>query len=262
MAPAIFRMNAILAARETPFEEARAELRDALLMDRARRILAENLDLYEDLLAGGATVTQLAAETEMQEGQIDWRPDVRSGIAAYEEFRDAARDVQAGDFAEILLLDDGGMFALELVEGLPATPRPLDDIRTQVVQDWQSDEIRARLSTLAEALMEEVEGGTAIDALGLDSLRFADLSRSDPVPDLPGAVLETGLRTGRGRAGNRRRWCAGACGAIARRQCPPTRIWTAPNKFAARWTSRSPKAMRKTCSGILVTRCANPCRSR
>jgi len=58
------------------------------------------------------------------------------------------------------------------------------------VQDWQSDEIRARLSTLAEALMEEVEGGTAIDALGLDSLRFADLSRSDPVPDLPGAVLE------------------------------------------------------------------------
>ncbi|CUX81073.1 MAG: peptidyl-prolyl cis-trans isomerase PpiD [Roseibaca calidilacus] len=190
LGPAIFRMNAILAARETPFEEARAELRDALLMDRARRILAENLDLYEDLLAGGATVTQLAAETEMQEGQIDWRPDVRSGIAAYEEFRDAARDVQAGDFAEILLLDDGGMFALELVEGLPATPRPLDDIRTQVVQDWQSDEIRARLSTLAEALMEEVEGGTAIDALGLDSLRFADLSRSDPVPDLPGAVLE------------------------------------------------------------------------
>lgn len=190
LGPAIFRMNAILAARETPFEDARAELRDALLMDRARRVLAENLDLYEDLLAGGATVTQLAAETEMQSGQIDWRPDVRSGIAAYEEFRDAARAVQDGDFAEILLLEDGGMFALELVEDLPAAPRPLDEIRTQVVQDWQSAEIRARLTDRAEALRAQIEGGSAIDALGLDTLRFADLTRSDPVPDLPRAVLE------------------------------------------------------------------------
>lgn len=189
LGPAIFRMNAILAARETPFEDARAELRDALLMDRARRILAENIDLYEDLLAGGATVTQLADETEMQAGQINWRPDVQNGIAAFEEFRDAARNVQAGDFAEILILEDGGMFALELVEELPAAPRPLADIRTQVVQDWQTAEIRARLSAQAETLIAEVESGTAIDALGIDSLRFADLSRSDPVPDLPRAVL-------------------------------------------------------------------------
>lgn len=189
LGPAIFRMNAILAARETPFEDAREELRDEVALDRARRILGDNLDLYEDLLAGGATVTQLADETEMQAGQIDWRPDTQSGIAAYEEFRDAARAVEAGDFAEITILEDGGMFALELVEEIPAAPRPLDEIRTQVVNDWQTDQIQTRLQALADALTTQVESGTAIDALGLDSLRFADLSRSDPVPDLPRAVL-------------------------------------------------------------------------
>jgi peptidyl-prolyl cis-trans isomerase D len=189
LGPAIFRMNAILAARETPFEDAREELRDEVALDRARRILGDNLDLYEDLLAGGATVTQLADETEMQAGQIDWRPDTQSGIAAYEEFRDAARAVEAGDFAEITILEDGGMFALELVEEIPAAPRPLDEIRTQVVRDWQTEEIQSRLQAQADDLIAEVNSGTAIDALGLDSLRFADLSRSDPVPDLPRAVL-------------------------------------------------------------------------
>lgn len=189
LGPAIFRMNAILAARETPFEQARAELRDDLTMDRARRVLADNIDLYEDLLAGGATIAQLAAETDMQAGQLDWRPDTQTGIAAYEEFRDAARAIQPGDFAEITILADGGMFALELVEELPAAPRPLDDIRTQVVRDWQTSQIEARLLDKAEALRAEVESGTAIDALSLDTLRFADLTRSDPVPDLPRAVL-------------------------------------------------------------------------
>ncbi|MBN2759605.1 MAG: SurA N-terminal domain-containing protein [Rhodobacteraceae bacterium] len=189
LGPAIFRMNAILAARETPFEEARDELRGEVLMDRARRTLGDNLDLYEDLLAGGATVTQLAEETDMQAGQIDWRPDTQDGIAAYEEFRDMAASIQPGDFAEITILADGGLFAVELVEELPEAPRPLDDIRTQVVRDWQNAQIETRLMEQAQALRTEVEGGTAIDALGLDSLRFADLSRSDPVPDLPRAVL-------------------------------------------------------------------------
>lgn len=189
LGPAIFRMNAILAARETPFEDAREDLRDEVLMGRASRVLAENLDLYEDLLAGGATVAQLASETEMQAGQIDWRPETQDGIAAYEEFRAAAQNVQLGDFAEITILADGGMFALELVEELPSAPRPLDEIRTQVVRDWQNAQIQTRLMEQAQALRTEVENGTAIDALGLDSLRFADLSRSDPVPDLPRSVL-------------------------------------------------------------------------
>jgi peptidyl-prolyl cis-trans isomerase D len=189
LGPAIFRMNAILAARETPFEDVRDELRDELLMDRARRTLGDNLDLYEDLLAGGATIPQLAAETEMQAGQIDWRPDTQEGIAAYEAFREEARAVQPGDFAEIVVLDDGGLFALNMIEEIPAAPQPLDDIRTQVVQDWQTEQITMGLTAQAEALVAQVDSGAEIDALGLDSLRFADLSRSDPVPDLPRAVL-------------------------------------------------------------------------
>ena len=201
LGPAIFRMNAILAARETPFEDARDELRDEVAMDRARRVLADNLDLYEDLLAGGATIPQLADETEMQSGQIDWRPDVQDGIAAYDEFRDAAQAIQPGDFAELTLLDDGGMFAIDLIEEIPAAPRPLDEIRTQVVRDWQTDEIQTRLLAQSESLRAEIESGTEIDALGMDSLRFADLSRSDPVPDLPRAVLQQAFELDSGALG-------------------------------------------------------------
>ncbi len=188
LGPALFRMNAILAARETSFEDARAELRDQLLRDRARRVLDDNLDLYEDLLAGGATVQELAAETDMQAGTIDWRPGLRDGIAAYDSFRAAARALEDGDFPTLETLSDGGLFAVELVEPLPEAPQPLAEIRTQVTRDWQQAEIRDRLATQARALADRVAGGTAIDALGHDTLRFADLTRDTPLPDLPGAV--------------------------------------------------------------------------
>ena len=129
-------------------------------MDRARRILAENLDLYEDLLAGGGHRDPTGGRK--QRCRKARSTGARMFEAALPPMKNSATPratCKPGISQKSCCWNDGGMFALELVEGLPATPRPLDDIRTQVVQDWQSDEIRARLSTLAEALMEEVEGG-------------------------------------------------------------------------------------------------------
>lgn len=158
LGPAVFQMNAILAARETPFEDAAPQLREELVADRARRILSDDLDLFEDLLAGGATVEELASETEMRGGELDWRTGRTAGIAAYESFRSAARNVQDGDFPEIQILDDGGLFTLELIEDLPPIPRPLDDIRTQVTGDWRRAQIVENLRLQADEIVEALEG--------------------------------------------------------------------------------------------------------
>lgn len=185
LGPAIFQMNGILAARETPFEDAAPQLREELVADRARRILSDDLDMFEDLLAGGATVEELAQETEMRGGEIDWRDGDTSGIAAYQAFRAAARDVQQGDFAEIQILDDGGLFAVELIEDLPPTPRPLDDIRTQVTRDWRSAQIVENLSTLADEIAGSLRDGADFAALDLTPERFEGMTRTDFLPDLP-----------------------------------------------------------------------------
>ncbi|MGY6703440.1 SurA N-terminal domain-containing protein [Roseinatronobacter sp.] len=185
LGPAIFQMNGILAARETPFEDAAPQLREELVADRARRILSDDLDMFEDLLAGGATVEELAQETEMRGGEIDWRDGDTSGIAAYQAFRAAAREVQQGDFAEIQILDDGGLFAVELIEDLPPTPRPLDDIRTQVTRDWRSAQIVENLRTLADEVAGSLRDGADFAALDLTPERFEGMTRTDFLPDLP-----------------------------------------------------------------------------
>ncbi len=186
LGPALFQMNGVLAARETPFEDAVPLMRDELVIDRARRILADDLDRFEDLLAGGATLDEMASETEMELGQIDWRTGDTDGIAAYEAFRSAAGTIATGDFPELLVLDDGGLFAMELVEDIAAAPQPLDDIRTRVTQDWQNAQIVARLRAQAEAMGTPSDGEDApVPA------QFTGITRFDFLPDLPASVLET-----------------------------------------------------------------------
>lgn len=183
LGPALFRMNAILAAQEVTFEEAREQLREEQLADLALRALSDDFDLYEDLLAGGATVAQLAAETEMRGGEIDWRPGMTEGIAAYETFREAAQSLREGDFAEIGVLQDGGLFALEFVAALPAEPRLLDDMRTQVVTDWQNAQILDGLRVQAEVLVQALQTGS--DGPAVAPIRFDGVRRTDFLPDLP-----------------------------------------------------------------------------
>ncbi|MCC5962528.1 MAG: SurA N-terminal domain-containing protein [Rhodobacteraceae bacterium] len=187
LGPALFRMNAVLSAQEISFEDARDQLRDEQLADMARRALVDDIDLFDDLLAGGATVRELADETDMQFGEIDWRPDTRDGIAAYESFRDAARALEQGDFAELNEFEDGGLFALEYIESLPEAPRPLDDIRDEVIADWQDAQVRAALSDLAEQL----QGGGDATGIRATAVRFEGITRNDTLPDLPGDVLST-----------------------------------------------------------------------
>ncbi|WP_071482089.1 peptidylprolyl isomerase [Roseinatronobacter bogoriensis] len=185
LGPAIFRMNAILSAQEVTFEQARDQLRDEQLADLARRVLSDDYDLYEDLLAGGATVAQLGQETEMQSGQMDWRPGMTDGIAAYESVRDAAEALQEGDFPEISFMQDGGMFALEYLEALPATPRPLPEIETQVIADWQNERILEGLRAQAEELAMALRGNGDAPELNIAPVRFDGLRRTDIMPDLP-----------------------------------------------------------------------------
>lgn len=189
LGPAIFRMNAVLSAQETTFEEAREQLRDEQLADLAQRALADDIDLYEDLLAGGATVEDLAQDTDMRAGTLDWRPDTREGIAAYQSFREIARQVQMDDFPEIHVLEDGGLFSVEMVDVLPAAPRPLDEIRDEVTRDWREAQILDALRARADEVAGMLRAGEAPGEAGRAPIRFEGITRNDMLPDLPRALV-------------------------------------------------------------------------
>lgn len=172
LGPALFSMNAILEPVEIPFEDARAELGEEAAADRAIRMIDDRSAEFEDLLAGGATLEEVAEETQMQLGQIDWNagdPAPEGSIAGYQAFRDRAADITEADFPELVRLDDGGVFALRLDQIVPPALKPFDEVRDEVAADWRAAEKHRQL--LARAEEEKVQAAAI----------------ASPAPDVPPA---------------------------------------------------------------------------
>ena len=178
LGPALFRMNAILAARNITFEEALPELREDQAAQRALRIIEDQIDPITNLLAGGAQLENVAEETDMQLGEIEWTPDVTDGIAAYASFRDLAAAQTTSDFAELADLDDGGLFALEVSEIRAPALIPLDDIRDDVIDGWEAQATETALIAAAEdkaaQLRESVQDFAFLD---LDAVQEVGLTQ-------------------------------------------------------------------------------------
>jgi peptidyl-prolyl cis-trans isomerase D len=198
LGPALFNVNAILAAEEVPFEAARDELGQEVAIDRARRLLLDQAGGIEDLLAGGATLEDLADEAGMTFGTIEMAPDTREGIAAYTAFREAAFAAAEGDFPELFELEDGGLAALRLDAVLPPAPQPLDEVRDRVTADWRATETQARLEALGAEITAQLDAGATMEGLGLVLTRHPASTRDAFFADLPPAALEAVFATGPG----------------------------------------------------------------
>lgn len=191
LGPALYAMNGILDAQEISFEEARDDLSSEAATDKARRLVAEKSDGIEDLLASGATLEEVAAETGMELGEIAFDVATEEGIAAYTAFRDAAEAATAGDFPVLTPLDDGGIFALRLDGIDPPALRPLDEVRDQAAEGWRQNETHARLLALAEEIKATLADGGTLEGAGLVITRYDDFARGGFIADAPAAVAET-----------------------------------------------------------------------
>lgn len=169
LGPALFRVNAILASEETTFEEARDALAIELQTDAARRAIADQVETVDDLLAGGASLEDLAKETGMTLETVDYVAGAPgdSTIEGYPAFRTAAEAVQVDDFPEGIVLEDGGLVALRLDEVVPAAPIPFDEARDAVAAAWKTDAVTKALSARAIEIKAGIEAGAAIGSFGI-----------------------------------------------------------------------------------------------
>ncbi len=185
LGPALFRMNAVLAAQETMFEEALPDLRSELAGERARRVIDDTRTKINDLLAGGATLEDIAARSDMQLGQIDWTTETADGIAAYDSFRAAAAAATIDAFPELDDLSDGGIFALRLDNVEPPVLQPLADVTDSVVTAVLTANAQAAVVAQATALAAQIGAETGFDTLGLTPKTEAVLTRRSFVADTP-----------------------------------------------------------------------------
>lgn len=192
LGPALISVNAILDPVSIPFEQARADLRAEAAAAKARRDIAEMSADLQDRLAGGAALEQLAEETAMELGRIDWQAEATlepGSIATYPAFRTRAAAATEKDFPELLELDDGGLFALTLDRVTPPAVIPFAEARAAVLADWTAAETQKRLMALAEE--RRVEAVAARSIAG--ARQAAGLGRDSVIEGVPGEVVSRGF---------------------------------------------------------------------
>jgi peptidyl-prolyl cis-trans isomerase D len=169
LGPALFRVAGILAAEETTFEDARETLAVEMQTDAARRAISDQVEVIDDLLAGGATLENLVAEAGMTLGTVDYVPGSQGStlIEGYPAFRAAAEAVAEGDFSEAIVLEDGGVVALRLDSIVPSAPIPFDEAREAVAAALRQVELAKALSARATEVKGQIEGGAAIGSFGI-----------------------------------------------------------------------------------------------
>lgn len=184
LGPALYRVNGRLEAQITTFEDAKPELIEELASDRARRLVESQAEDIDDMLAGGATLEELATESGLELAQINWTEDTSDGIAAYEAFRTAAAAVTAEDFPEAGFLEDGSLFALRLDDVLPERPEPFADAKDKVLAAWQADRLAKALKDQGEAVLAQAEQAGGF-AEGADVKTEPGLTRTAYIDTVP-----------------------------------------------------------------------------
>ena len=190
LGPALFRINAVLPAQVTTFEAAKPLLQEILAADRARRLVSTQAQDFDDLLAGGATLEELADETDMVLGTLDWSEGNGEGLGAYVGFAEAARALTSEDFPKVENLEDGGVFAIRLEEELPIRPSEFADARDQVIASWENNQLETRLNEQAEILIPQLQSGTDFAGLGMSPTVEADQTRTGFVTGTPPSFME------------------------------------------------------------------------
>ncbi len=200
LGPALFRVNAVLAADETTFEEAAPELRAEIAHEAARRAISEEVARIEDLTAGGATVEDLAEQTLLEPGTIAWSEGVTDGPAAYEPFRAAVAAATPDAVPEVIELGDGGVAVLRLDEVTPPALRPFEEVAAQVEADARADAVRAATLAEAEAKAEAIAGGASFEQQGLAPRAEGPRTRRDVIEGAPEGTVAAAFAMEPGQA--------------------------------------------------------------
>ncbi|ACM00167.1 peptidyl-prolyl cis-trans isomerase [Cereibacter sphaeroides] len=166
LGPALFRVNGVIAAHETSFEEVRDDLLTEYQQEAAGRAIAGRREQIDDLLAAGATLEDLAGEAGMKIATVDYAPGLDSDISGYEAFRTAADKLQKDDFPETILLNDGGLLAMRLDEVVAPKLKPFEEVRDDVAEAAHKDALTKALAARATEIAKAAEEGTDLGSFG------------------------------------------------------------------------------------------------
>ncbi|MEM6464936.1 MAG: SurA N-terminal domain-containing protein [Pseudomonadota bacterium] len=197
LGPALFQINAIIPARVVPLEDVEDILRRSIATILAEDEIADLIDDIDDLVAGGATIEEVANESALILRRVSVTETPGEGLLGDAGFRTEVFEAEIGEERDLISLDDGGL-AVVRVEGVTAPTRlPLDAVRDEIAETLTAEANTVALRRLADAVLTAMSDGqsfaAATAAAGYTLETVGPLTRNDQAPGLGFEALEHGF---------------------------------------------------------------------
>lgn len=169
----ILRVKEIEPGETPKFEQVREQIADEIARSRAIDSLYAISTQLEDLLAGGATLEEAGKELNLPMlslENISVEGKMPSGKAAdalpdIENFLSIAFATDAGEESMLTETKEGSFFILRVDQVTPTALRPLEDVRQQVVADWQAAARKGKAEEMAKKIVEQAKSGKSLKKL-------------------------------------------------------------------------------------------------
>ena len=186
LGPSLFRLVEIKDAKTSTLNSVKAKLVEELALSEATSEIAKLSEEFDDLLASGATLEELANETPLELYEIAYSPQMEDNeVTKFDGFRAEATAISATDFPKIITLADGSVAALRLDQTLEPALKPLDEVYQTVSDDWISDKRNEVLKNEAQLY---ISNG---DIASMESTQFEEIARDSFSDKTPPAILAT-----------------------------------------------------------------------
>ena len=163
----IIKLTGLQEQRGKTFEEMRAELENEMKRDRAADIVIERSELLTDATYENPETLSVAAEElglEIKTSELFERNN-GTGIASAPEFRNAAFSdevLEQSNNSEPLQLSGNRIVVLRLKERVAPTPKPLEEVREDILATLKEEAANNASKELGETLVADIEAGNDI----------------------------------------------------------------------------------------------------
>ena len=200
LGPALFRVTAILDGSIQAYDTVKDQLRMEASLDAAANEIVAISEDVDDLLAGGAALEDIAAETDMEFGVFEWHVSASGGISDFDAFKLAATTLTTDNFPTIASINGGGIFAIRLDGNIDAELKPLNEVRLEVQAAFAAQTLQAAIIDRASEIAAGVSTQTPLKSFGLVEMTELGVTRGDTIDGAPPMMVAKAFETELGTA--------------------------------------------------------------
>lgn len=173
----VVKVAAIQPGRVRPFADVHTQIEQDLRRKKAQDSLSELANKVEDALGGGASLEEAAQRFNLKLLKIAALDAQGRGANAKpvadlpksDQFLDVAFHTDQGTESPLTEVQGNGYFLLRVDGVTPPAPKPLADIRAEVIANWQAERRHEAARDKALKLAERIKAGETLAAVAQSS---------------------------------------------------------------------------------------------